>query len=91
MEGCGFCDALLPFPFVSCFLFSWRGRAGMLALCDENQFCYEVTKTATQKENWNNGERLEFQFPKTERCAKSYQVSPCSQRDGLSGNTSIFS
>lgn len=64
MERGGFCDALLPFPFVSCFLFSWKGRAEMLALCDEKQFCYEVTKTAAQKEDWNNDERLECYFQK---------------------------
>lgn len=66
----------------------------MLALCDEKQFGYEVTKTATQKEDWNNSERLECYFQKFQKgtCAKSYhKVSPCCQRDGLSGNTSIFS
>ena len=54
-----FCDALLPFPFVSRSLFSEKGRAGTLALCEEKQICYQVTKAATQKENWNEGERLE--------------------------------
>ncbi|RMC14818.1 hypothetical protein DUI87_06994 [Hirundo rustica rustica] len=45
----------------------WKGRAGILALCDEKQFRYEVTKTATQKEVWNNSERLESYFQKIER------------------------
>lgn len=40
-------------------VFSWKGRAGTLALCEEKQFCYEVTKAATQKEDLNKGERLE--------------------------------